>query len=728
MIKSRYIIAFTLLVIVLFGSMGVTFNKNYTEYLDQTYLTLEQMSHTAAHQYDAIFFDMCMGVERVISVSETTSNMNALQEILDDETKGSYYIRDMSLIYPDNHIVRSGNIPDIDESTLEKYLDFEENQLCAGLIKSRTEDSIFYAVNVFKDVQDNVVLLLVSIDYKLINSMVNPETYELHGGYLYLISKDGYFLYHKNPELMGLNLVDDEDEVKSIVGLKNDAYKVIKRSIGGTAEYDRSKYIEYTANEIDKIGYYKHLKSFRGTSFLAIDFTALRRQQIVLMLRSVIPLMLVLLLALYVLVKYIFMIKFTDYFTEVKNDRAFNIHLHKEQKKGNSSESYLIIKIESVMDGNNKEIRYNDDVFYTLSNQFKSLKESYAQLYRISRVHYLMILNTDNMKDKDNCKILDAMRSEIRVDKENTIFVRGRYSFVGMDLLQELDENDDVVSTIIQYMETHFLNLTETKLSRLVPYSEIVAMRNEQVRDKLILEAALLEKNIELFYQPIVDLNSDVVLNNEIQMRIKTDDGYLLPGPFIKVAEEEALIEKVDRLIIEKTFQYYHKCYMKTRHKLEFSINLSAKSINQGMVDFILEYGEKSLIKRNCITFELTETAKFGDMNSAIKQLERLKSAGYKLAVDDFGTGYSSVDLLSKLQIDYVKIDGTFVRNAFNDERTLKTLNALVYLAKNYETEIVAKFVETDKIIAVLKKLEVEYGQGHYFAEPSIEPLLYYDS
>jgi len=724
MIKSRYIVAFVLLVTILFATIGLTYNKNYSDHLDQTYDTVERMTESASYLYDAIFFGMCKSVEQGIEVVKNNPrDASAIESYIQSESLASYYLSDIAIFYEDGLFAKTGVMPNIDFSELSEYYQTPEEQLCIGLIKHEEYPNTYYAVNRTIDKDGNIVLILVGIDYELINTVVRPESYALLNGSLFMISHDGYFLYHKNPNIMGKNLHSDKEYIKSEVKLSDEDYKVLIRAMNSKSRNTLPKYLEYEAEGIEKMGFFKHLNAFSGAVFLTIDFSSLKSQQLIAMLRSFVPLFLVLVLATYVLVKYIYMIKFTDYFTEVMNERAYHSHLHKEQKKGTEEEHYLIIKVDSVLDGEEKEIKYNDEVFYTISEHCKGLKSEYEKLFRISRVHYMFLLKNGQFNSEENLSILKSLRGRLSTSDDSVAFIRGKYGFYHMDQVQML-EAFDADSVMIQHMENHSNFLTETESHKTSKYSEIVNQRESRSKEKVILETAILEKRIDLFYQPIVDLQTDVVMSNEVQIRIKTDEGYLMPGPYIKIAEEEALVEKLDRIMIEKAFQYAHKCWTNTRHRLELSLNLSAKSINDGMVSFILEYAGKSLIKNKCVTFELTETADFRNMDEAVYQLMRLKKAGFKLAVDDFGTGYSHVELLSKLPVDYVKIDGNFVKDAFQDERVLKTLNALVYLAKNYETEIVAKFVESDKVMHILRKMEVEYGQGYYFSQPTKEPQL----
>lgn len=170
--------------------------------------------------------------------------------------------------------------------------------------------------------------------------------------------------------------------------------------------------------------------------------------------------------------------------------------------------------------------------------------------------------------------------------------------------------------------------------------------------------------------------------------------------------------------MIRQSFKMYNHRLLTTGKHTPLSINISCKSINEEMKKYILDVAKKCDIRPNDITFELTETSGIEDCHHTISYLNLFREKGFNIAIDDFGTGYSHVALLSKLQVDYVKIDGIFIQNMHRDKQKLKTLNALVYLAKNYNTKIIAEYMDSIDSIEVLKKIGVEYGQGYYFGQP----------
>jgi EAL domain-containing protein (putative c-di-GMP-specific phosphodiesterase class I) len=155
---------------------------------------------------------------------------------------------------------------------------------------------------------------------------------------------------------------------------------------------------------------------------------------------------------------------------------------------------------------------------------------------------------------------------------------------------------------------------------------------------------------------------------------------------------------------------------------LSMAINVSGQSI--GDETFIQQFAERlaeARLPRNCISVELTEQAAITNLARAKLMVTRLGSLGCRFALDDFGTGANSLAYLKALQVNRVKIDGSFVRDILTDRNSKATIRAIVGLAKGLGMETVAEFVESEQIAQEVRRLGVTYAQGYAFGKP--EPL-----
>lgn len=247
------------------------------------------------------------------------------------------------------------------------------------------------------------------------------------------------------------------------------------------------------------------------------------------------------------------------------------------------------------------------------------------------------------------------------------------------------------------------------------------------------LQMALRCDSFRLFVQPIVDVQSeDETLScfghYEVLLRLKAEDGSLItPAQLIVAAERYNLMKDIDRWVISNAFNFISCLERQMGPDVpRFSINISGQSsMDSDFPAFIKEEITKSGIDPCMLVFEITETAAITNMQSAVKLVDFLHEIGCKLALDDFGSGVSSFGYLKTLPVDYLKIDGQFIKNIDNSDVDKEMVKCMKAVARILDIKVVAEFVERQQIVDVLRSLDIEYGQGYHYAKPHpIEDLL----
>ncbi|MBU2882775.1 ammonium transporter [Psychrosphaera sp. B3R10] len=242
-------------------------------------------------------------------------------------------------------------------------------------------------------------------------------------------------------------------------------------------------------------------------------------------------------------------------------------------------------------------------------------------------------------------------------------------------------------------------------------------------------EAVIQENGFELFFQLITPSTSHTKgqkppLHFEILIRMKEADGLIIPpSAFLPAAERYGLIHRIDSWVICHTFAWLNK-QRKTLagHKIKCAINLSGKSIDKTeIIEEIEIYQKEFNINPADICFEITETAAIGSISKASAFIERLRAEGFKFALDDFGAGLSSFNYLKNLPVNYLKIDGSFIRNVDNDPLDQAMVKSMADIGKTLGIETVAEFVTSEAIADYLIDVGVDYLQGFHFHKP--EPL-----
>jgi len=256
------------------------------------------------------------------------------------------------------------------------------------------------------------------------------------------------------------------------------------------------------------------------------------------------------------------------------------------------------------------------------------------------------------------------------------------------------------------------------------PGFEYQAVLTEQLHWKNIIESAVKQDQFLLFYQPILDIKQKKISHYECLLRIELEDGkILMPGDFIIQAEQLGIIDQIDRLVLNKAIEQ-HLAFQKIGNNARLAINLSGRSMND---ESILPYIEKLLnqenVKPELIIFEITETSAVSNFLSAKSMIKKLKALGCRFALDDFGVGFSSFYYLKSLPVDYVKIDGSFVKHMDTNQEDRVFVKVLTEVSQTFGKKIIAEFVENQAILQLLDELGVDYAQGYYVSKPIRDPL-----
>jgi diguanylate cyclase (GGDEF)-like protein/PAS domain S-box-containing protein len=227
------------------------------------------------------------------------------------------------------------------------------------------------------------------------------------------------------------------------------------------------------------------------------------------------------------------------------------------------------------------------------------------------------------------------------------------------------------------------------------------------------VEAALAEDRFVLYAQPIVDLRTGETVQQELLLRMREQDGRIaLPGEFLHVAEQYALIGEIDWWVIKEATRL-------AGSGCAVQLNISARSI--GDVD-VLEHIERCIaqcaVPPGTLVFEITETAVVEDEEAARLFAERLHMLGCKIALDDFGTGYGSLTYLKQIPVDYLKLDIEFVRDLASNSASRHVVQALVALARDFRLQTIAEGVEDAGALELLPQLGVDFAQGFHIARP----------
>jgi EAL domain-containing protein (putative c-di-GMP-specific phosphodiesterase class I) len=202
-------------------------------------------------------------------------------------------------------------------------------------------------------------------------------------------------------------------------------------------------------------------------------------------------------------------------------------------------------------------------------------------------------------------------------------------------------------------------------------------------------------------------------------IRLKENDEFITPIHFLPSAERYNLSIKIDEWVVRNVFQWMASKKNRLNKIHHCTINLSGLSIdNEMFLEYVLYHLRTSKIPGEKICFEITETAAIANLAKATRFINRLNSHGCLFALDDFGSGVSSFGYLKNLPVDYIKIDGSFIKNMMNDPIDLAMTRSINDIAHVMGKKTIAEFVVDEQILNMLKKIGVDYAQGYAIGRP----------
>ncbi|MEH2350534.1 MAG: EAL domain-containing response regulator [Nostoc sp.] len=227
-------------------------------------------------------------------------------------------------------------------------------------------------------------------------------------------------------------------------------------------------------------------------------------------------------------------------------------------------------------------------------------------------------------------------------------------------------------------------------------------------------------QEFEIYYQPIVDINSGKIVAAESLLRWQSPElGMIYPTEFIPLAESTGLIVPIGKWVLKSVCKQLKSWRDIGINSLIVAVNLSVIEFNQpDFIHKIVNFIDINNLEPDDLELELTETMIMQDVNSAIATMGKLQSLGIKIAIDDFGTGYSSLIYLKNLPINTLKIDRYFIHNVAKDPQKSAITKALIQMAHNLNLNVIAEGVETEAELAFLRQHNCNSMQGFLFSHP----------
>ena len=328
----------------------------------------------------------------------------------------------------------------------------------------------------------------------------------------------------------------------------------------------------------------------------------------------------------------------------------------------------------------------------------------------------------------ESCSLDEALRTaeQLREAVRNFRFVWEERTFrlgASIGVVPISADNEDVAS-ILSAADSACGAAKEAGRNRVHSFEENdldLMRRRREMQWAARINNALEESRFELFRQTIMPLQrQDPGAHYELLLRMRDENGKIVtPDNFIAAAERYGITPNIDRWVIENAFRWLVSEADEREKLVLCSINLSGQSLGDDkFLPFVIDQFHRSGIDATKICFEITETAAVASFSQANRFIQALKELGCKFALDDFGTGLSSFGYLKHFPVDFLKIDGSFVKEILHDpidREMVRSINEIGHLTGK---QTIAEFAENQEIIQMLKSLGVDYAQGYGVSQP----------
>jgi len=393
-----------------------------------------------------------------------------------------------------------------------------------------------------------------------------------------------------------------------------------------------------------------------------------------------------------------------DTLTGLENRRKLTEKL--EEKK---ALFLMIINIDGFQEINDL---YGDQAGDTILKEFALyLKELIHQDEGLYRLHSDEFAHASNLgMDLNEFKIFASYLSEKIGEKSFNIDDKSEVSLsvtIGISYgYDQLLMNADIALKLAKKSKKNFLIYDDT-----MAMSKVYEKNFEWTKR---LKKAIEENRIVPVFQPIVNTKTEKIVKYEALMRMIDDQGdFISPIHFLELAKKNKIYHQLTKIMIEKTFKQFDKL------PYFVSINISVEDIlNKEINGFIINKLQETSIGQK-IVFEIIESEGIENFDQVLEFIENVKGYGAGISIDDFGTGYSNFEYLMKLKVDYIKIDGSMIKNIDKDQNSQMITRSIVNFAKNMNIKTVAEFVHSKNVFEKVKELEVDFSQGYYFGEPT---------
>lgn len=400
---------------------------------------------------------------------------------------------------------------------------------------------------------------------------------------------------------------------------------------------------------------------------------------------------------------------YIDHLTGLFNRYALNDAIFSKYSKvlivSNIKEFSLINELYSVDVGN--------EVLIQVAALFREFAQKRGfEAYRISSDEFVLLKREDFFDEEACFKTLKELHSNVNALK---IAIKEADEVIGVEIYSGVAFDNE---HSLEYAQMALKKARKESLSFMIYSQKVDTKEHSQtvVHVKRSIKHALEHKNVVPFFQPITDYDGKIV-KYEALMRIVAFDGgkkrVLYPSEFLDIAMNSELYIKMAKEILGRSLQFFQN--REERISLNFLPN---DFFNPSVIKTLME-GIEKFDSPSRVVVEITEQEGVENFEKLLKVVKKLRAMGVLIAIDDFGSGYANYVHILEIKPDYLKIDGSLIRNILTDENSKILVKSIISFARELHITTIAEYVENEEIFELLKEYGVDEFQGYYFGAPT---------
>ena len=411
-----------------------------------------------------------------------------------------------------------------------------------------------------------------------------------------------------------------------------------------------------------------------------------------------------------------------DSLTQLENRRMFYTRLTQEIQRSKRTKfpfAVLFIDLDHFKDVNDTLGHHiGDKVLIEAAQRIHSMIRDIDILARFGGDEFTLILS--NIKEtialeRISKSIIDSLEEAFILENSTKIYLSAS---IGITLYPEdaLDEN-----SLLKNADQAMYQAKKTGRGRFnyfTKHMQVLAQKRQLLLGDLHI--ALKQNQFQMYYQPIVDLKSGDVNKAEALIRWNHPSlGLISPNDFISLAEESGLIVEIGDWVFKEATNQAKE--WKEQYSADFKISINKSPVQfkkTNNLDTWMEYLTKIALSGENIVIEITESLLVENDHHVVQKLLKFRDEGIEVAIDDFGTGYSSLSYLKKFDIDYIKIDKSFVDNLATSSQDTVLCEAMIAMAHKLGIKVIAEGIEDKTQKEILQSMDCDYGQGYFYAKP----------